>query len=221
MFTEPTRLRDSVFPALNRVRNQLRVGAPATLAALLEGMGPQGPMVLIMILCLPLLFPISLGPIGTAISFVVFVLALMLIRPSMQKILAGRWLQISLTQKVVGGMRRVAAILSRYRRTEGYLPNYKYLAPRIREKLLLGFIMGNAILMAMPLPLVPLANVLPALCILLFCLALMRHNDFMTTMGFLFTILTLIWFGLLAYFGVKGVTMAIGYVLGFGTAASH
>jgi hypothetical protein len=212
--TDRERLRKIVLPVLRHAREQLRLGESPRLSELLDRLGPNGTSILILLLCLPFLVPVSLGPITVAVSTIVLGLAMTLLFPSLSKWI-NRRLDYGLNQVVVNGLRKMAAASARWRHSERRLPVIAIVGPSTRKYLLTGLVIVHAILLALPIPLLPLTNTLPALSIVLFSLAIIRHNDLYTILGFVVTVLTLAWFGLIGYVGVKGMQLILARLLGW------
>lgn len=196
-------LRRTIFPVLRLARSRHRNGETPKLGELLDGMGPNGSAILIMLLCMPFVIPVSLGPITVAISTVIMALAVTVVEPSTQKTL-NRWINIGISEVVVRALRNMTAWTARFRHREKRMPVFSLMPQEVRRALLASIIIFHAILLALPIPLLPLTNTLPALSIALFALAILRRNDLHTIFGTLATLVTFAWFGAIAYLGISG-----------------
>jgi hypothetical protein len=213
------RFRKTIFPALRFARDRQREAENPKLSDLLERLGPNGPSILILILSLPFSIPmLSLGPITVAISIVIITLSTTQLLPSFQSRLNSR-LTISLNPAVVNGLRKVAAKLAGWRHRERKLPVVTIMGIDTRRIVLNTVIIFHAVLLALPIPLLPLTNTLPAMSIAFFSMAILRRNDLHTIFGIIATALTIAWFALIAYVGVQGVLVLMKTLLGWQVAA--
>jgi hypothetical protein len=145
---------------------------------------------------------------------VILALALTLIFPAWQHRL-NSWLGLRLNASVVGGLRKVAAAIARRRHWEGRLPHFSALGVNGRRIFTTVMIIIHAVLLALPIPLLPFTNTLPALSIALFSMAVLRRNDLFTLLALLATGATLLWFAVIAYLGVAGAMAILKGIFGW------
>ena len=71
----------------------------------------------------------------------------------------------------------------------------------------------SALLLMAPLAFLPFSNTLPALAILLLSIGILQHDGVFVLLGYLFLVLTVFYFALIALMGVQAINMAISMAL--------
>ncbi|MEW5930381.1 MAG: exopolysaccharide biosynthesis protein [Gemmatimonadota bacterium] len=164
-------------------------------------MGPGGAALGAALLALPFLSPVSLGPVTTPASAAIALLGWRLARGG-RAALPDRLLHVRLPEPVHRAMGRVLeAVLARAARFAR--ARHARLVEGARGRRLCGGgIVLGALLLAVPVPLLPLTNTFPALAILCFALA-WTHRD-----------------GLLAAWGGAALAVSAAVFAALGTGAA-
>lgn len=168
---------------LTRTGAHYGTGNAPRLRDLLEPLGPEGAALGAALLSLPFLLPVSLGPITSPFSVLIALLAVQLLRRREGAPLPARVLDVSVPQavhrvmsKVLRRVRRWVHAVSRERMT--------HLVEGPRGRFLCGAgILAGAVLLAVPVPLLPLTNTFPALSVLLFALGWVERDGLLTVLG--------------------------------------
>lgn len=169
--------------ALIETRGYYREGSAPTVGHFLAPLGAQATALASALLALPFLSPVSLGPITTPVSVVIAILGWQLLREGGGTPLPERLLSISVPQAAHRAMtvvlRRVHRWMHRISR-----PRLPHLVEGRRGRILCAAgIVAGALLLAVPIPLLPLTNTFPALGILLFALGWLERDGLMTLLG--------------------------------------
>ena len=173
-------------------------GATITLRELMEAIGEQGLLLMCAIASLPFLIPVSIPGVSTVFgaAIVMISLAITLNRmPWLPKRILDKQMETErlrpALQKGVG----IVSKLDRYMRPR--LPAFTTGAVMARVNGLA--IMSAGILLMMPLGFVPFSNTLPGVAILLFSAGMIQRDGATVLGGYLFLILTTIYFAILGY----------------------
>ena len=173
-------------------------GATITLRELMEAIGEQGLLLMCAIASLPFLIPVSIPGVSTVFgaAIVMISLAITLNRmPWLPKRILDKQMDTErlrpALQKGVG----IVSKLDRYMRPR--LPAFTTGAVMARVNGLA--IMSAGILLMMPLGFVPFSNTLPGVAILLFSAGMIQRDGATVLGGYLFLILTTIYFAILGY----------------------
>jgi hypothetical protein len=160
-----------------------------------EVLGRTGLTMACLVKCLPFLQPIPLGPLATLAGGAFFFVGLQLVRgntPKLPQKVQDYELNPKIWERVFGTLERVerwAGVLSR--------PRLEALAQSGRVRGLLIALAG--VLMALPLPMIPASNSLPALVVLTAALAEMKRDGLMVVLSLFFFVLTLAYFGFVTW----------------------
>ncbi|MGE0484978.1 MAG: exopolysaccharide biosynthesis protein [Gammaproteobacteria bacterium] len=143
---------------------------PLTLGHVAESLGGSSFSILCIVLSLPFLAPVSLGPLATAGGLTLALLGWQLLRGASTPHLPQRVRRLELTPAVwrglLGAVRRIVVACTRFSR-----PRLYGWVEDTRGENLRGWIITSAgLLMAVPLFGMPFNNALPALAIVLACL---------------------------------------------------
>lgn len=172
-------------------------GETITVGSLIELVGEQGLLVLCIILCIPFLFPVSIPGVSTVFGAVIILIGIGVTLnrlPWLPGVVVRREMKrdqlLPVFEKGIEFVNR----LSRFVRprltglTEGTLMN-----------IINGLVLtGAGLLLIVPLGLVPFSNTLPAVAIVLMCIGLLQRDGVFVVGGYVFTILTVVYFGALA-----------------------
>lgn len=159
-------------------------GVNPTVRNLLEPLGPHASALGAAVLAIPFLSPVSLGPVTAPASMLIVLFGLQLLRRSSGKPLPTRLLAVPLPAAVKGVLAavltRVDRVMSRFSR-----PRLNLLVDGRRGRMICGFgVICGALLLAIPIPLLPLTNTVPSFAILCFGLGLTERDGLMTLTGF-------------------------------------
>lgn len=169
--------------ALLATRGQYRAGSPPTVAHLLAPLGAEASALASALLALPFLSPVSLGPITTPASVLIALLGWQLLRSRGETRLPERLLRVAVPQAL---HRAMTAVLRRVHRWMHRIsrPRLPHLVEGPRGRMLCASgIMLGALLLAVPIPLLPLTNTFPALAVLLFALGWLERDGLLTLLG--------------------------------------
>ncbi len=188
---------ESLSTVLQRLIGNLS-GKTITLRDLMEAIGEQGLLLMCAIACLPFLIPVSIPGVSTVFgaAIVMISLAITLNRlPWLPKRILDKEME---TARLVPALEKGVNIVSKLDR---------YMRPRL-PGLTTGTVMARVnglaimtagVLLMMPLGFVPFSNTLPGVAILLFSAGMIQRDGATVLGGYLFLILTTIYFAILAY----------------------
>ncbi|MFK0383241.1 MULTISPECIES: exopolysaccharide biosynthesis protein [Rhizobium/Agrobacterium group] len=193
-FTDTSeKLSTTLEKLIGRVR-----GKTITLRELMEAIGEQGLLLICAIASLPFLIPVSIPGVSTVFGAAIILvsLAITLNRlPWLPKKILDRQME---TEKLVPALQKGVAIVSKLDR---------YIRPRM-PALTTGLVanringlalMTAGVLLMMPLGFIPFSNTLPGVAILLFSAGMIQRDGVTVLGGYLFLLLTSIYFAALAY----------------------
>ena len=189
-------------------------GRPMTLRRIVEHLHFRGLPALIVLLCVPFLFPVSVP--GLSIPFGVAI-ALCGLRLGlghnfwMPDFLLRREISYDLLEKLVGS---AAAF---YRRIERLVrPRMHFLRRWPGMINLMGFmIMIGGILLSLPIPPpFPLTNTIPGLAIIFMALGIMERDGVCTLIGYAFAIVGICYVGLIFILGAAGAQQLWNWLSG-------
>ena len=185
-------LSETLAQAIDEIR-----GETVTLRELMAAIGEQGLLVLCALATLPFLFPVSIPGVSTVFGAAIVLLAVAITlnrMPWLPERILDRRLD---TTKLVPVMRKGVRIVSRI--DKWVRPR----APRLtagRMACLNGgvLVFGGLLLMA-PFGLIPFSNTAPAVGILLLTIGMLQRDGAFVLLGYLGTILTVVYFSVLLY----------------------
>lgn len=169
--------------ALAETGAHYRAGSAPTVRHLLVPLGAEATALAAALLALPFLSPVSLGPITTPASLLIALLGWQVLRQREGAPLPERLLDVSVPQ---AAHRAMAAVLRRAHRWLSRVsrPRLLHLVDGARGRVLCGAgVLVGAVLLAVPIPLLPLTNTFPALGILLFALGRLERDGLLTVLG--------------------------------------
>jgi hypothetical protein len=193
---------------------EIAPGRPMTLRTIVEHLHFRGLPALIVLLCVPFLFPVSIPglsiPFGVAIALCGLRLGLghSLWMPNF---LLRREISYELLQKLVGS---AAAF---YRKVEKLVrPRMHFLQRWPGMINLMGFmIMLGGILLSLPIPPpFPLTNTIPGLAIIFMALGIMERDGVCTLIGYGFALLGVCYVSLIGLLGAAGAQHLWGWLAG-------
>ncbi|MCZ8178501.1 MAG: exopolysaccharide biosynthesis protein [Rhizobium sp.] len=180
-----------------------------TLRQILEKMGESGLLLLCGLLSLPFLVPVSIPGVSTVFGagIVLIGIAVTFNRlPWLPEKVADRKLDRA---KLVPVLERGLAIL---RKVDRYVrPRLPGLTVGSLINRVNGLILTAAgVLLMMPLGFIPFSNTLPGVAILFLSTGISQRDGVVVAMGHLMVVLTLVYFGALAYFAVAAGQNLLG-----------
>ncbi|MBN7804990.1 exopolysaccharide biosynthesis protein [Agrobacterium rosae] len=188
---------ESLSTVLQRLIGNLS-GKTITLRELMEAIGEQGLLLMCAIACLPFLIPVSIPGVSTVFgaAIVMISLAITLNRlPWLPRRILDKQME---TARLVPALQKGVSIVSKLDR---------YMRPRL-PAFTTGTVMARinglaimtaGVLLMMPLGFVPFSNTLPGVAILLFSAGIIQRDGATVLGGYLFLVLTTIYFAALAY----------------------
>ncbi len=183
-----------------------------TLAMVLELFGKESFLVLSAFLSLPFLAPVSIPGVSTVFGAIILLIGISLVldRPPclptrfMTHVLPSDKLRTCLSRGLIW-IHRLEKIS--HRRISIFCQ--RHLMSRVNG---LAVVLSALLLMA-PLAFLPFSNTLPALAILLLSIGILQHDGVFVLLGYLFLVLTVFYFALIALMGVQAINMAISMAL--------
>lgn len=169
--------------ALMNTRGHYRGGSAPTLGHLLAPLGAEASALATALLALPFLSPVSLGPITTPASALIAIIGWQLFRAEGRTRLPERLLRVSVP---LSAHRAMTTVLRRVHRWMHRIsrPRLPQLVEGRRGRMICATgVMAGALLLAVPIPLLPLTNTFPALGILLFALGWLERDGVLTVLG--------------------------------------
>lgn len=169
--------------ALAGMDRHYRAGDTPTVRHLLGPLGAEAPALGAALLALPFLSPLSLGPLTTAGSVLILLLGLKLLGRREDAALPERLLNISVPRVTHRVMRAVLRRVIRWTRRLSR-PRHAHLVDGRRGRVLCGTgVVAGALLLGVPVPLLPLTNTIPAFGILCFTLGWSERDGLLTMVG--------------------------------------
>lgn len=164
-------------------RSHYRAGAAPTLGDLLTPLGAEASALACALMALPFLSPVSLGPISTPVSIVIAILGWRLLRADPRTPLPERLLRLPIPWTVHRAMCSVLRHVHRimYRISRPRMPCL--VAGRRGRTVCAAGLVTGALLLAVPVPLLPLTNTFPAIGILLVALGWLERDGVLTLLG--------------------------------------
>ena len=190
----------------------LEPGRPLALRRIVEHLHFRGLPALIVLLCVPFLFPVSIPGLSIPFGLAIALCGLRLGIGHglwMPEFLLRREVSPELLRKLVGG---AAAF---YRRVEKLVRPRMHFLQRWPGMLnLLGFmIMAGGIMLGLPIP-IPLTNTLPAIAVALMALGMMERDGVVILLGYFFALLAVLYLVLIALVGLAGMKQLWTWMLG-------
>lgn len=173
-------------------------GQSITLRELMDAVGEQGLLLICAVASLPFLIPVSIPGVSTVFGAAIILISLA-ITANRLPWLPGKILDRQLdTQKLVPALEKGVNIVSRLDRF--LKPRLSALTSGAMVNRLNGLAIAvGGVLLMFPLGLVPFSNTLPGIAILLLSTGMIQRDGMIVLGGYLFNVITVIYFGVLAY----------------------
>lgn len=177
---------------------------------LLTLMGEQGLLMLCALMTLPFLFPVSIPGVSTVFGAAILLIGVAITLntlPWLPAFVADRqldWLKLKPTlQRGVGVLRKV----------DGFLKPHRLAV--LSNSLVMNRVNGLALIFAalllmLPLGLIPFSNTLPGIAILLLAVGMSQRDGLLVAAGYGMIVLTLVYFSFLAWAAWAGGRSLIG-----------
>lgn len=204
-----TRLSDELESLLS-----VAPGEPMTLRTVVEHLHFRGLPALIVLLCVPFLFPVAIPGLSIPFGIAIALCGLRLGLGHnfwMPQFLLRRKIPYDLLKKLVGS---AAAF---YRKIEKLVrPRMHFLQRWPGMINLMGFmIMIGGILLSLPIPPpFPLTNTIPGLAIILMALGIMERDGICTLVGYAFALIGAVYVGLIFFLGAAGARQLWSWLAG-------
>lgn len=186
-------------------------GHVVTLRELLGHVGEQGLLVFCAILAMPFLIPVTLPFMSTALGLPMLLIAIAVVLgrvPWLPNRLLDHALPADTVQHVLGQGRRVAERFEHLVR-----PRLLAMTASAPVNSVHGIALVGAVLLLMaPLPLVPFANTLPALAIIVLCLGIAERDGVLLIAGYLIALVSAAYIGALLWLVVQAGHDAQGVI---------
>lgn len=173
-------------------------GHSVTLRDLMNAVGEQGLLILCAIASLPFLLPVSIPGVSTVFGAAIILISLA-IAANRLPWLPGKILDRQLdTKKLVPALEKGLGLVSRLDRL--LKPRLSALTTGVFINRLNALAITFAgVLLMFPLGLIPFSNTLPGIAILLLSTGMIQRDGAMVLGGYLFNVITVVYFGALAY----------------------
>ncbi len=179
-------------------------GETITLRELLERCGREGMLMVCAIACLPFLIPVSIPGVSTVFGAAIVLLAVALFLNRLpwlpQRILNKPLPAAKLRPVLLKGVGLVGK-LDRWLQ-----PRWSGLTTTPMQRVNSAVLVFGGLLLMAPLGLIPFSNTVPAVGILLLTVGMMQRDGLFVLLGYLGTVLTVVYFGVLAYLAWVGGT---------------
>lgn len=214
--SRPVSSMRSLRRAVSGLSSRYQEGSQATVRDFLAPLGAEAAGLGAALLALPFLSPLSLGPLTSAASLLILLLGIRVLSAREGAPLPNRLLNVPVSESVHGVMLRLLRRFSRMVRRFSR-PRYEALVEGHRGRWVCGVgMIAGALLLAVPIPLLPLTNTFPALGIICFALGRSERDGLLSVLGALALAFTLMIFvGLataLAWFGQEAVRSLVPFV---------
>lgn len=177
-------------------------GDTITLRELLERCGREGMLMVCAIACLPFLIPVSIPGVSTVFGAAIVLLAFALFLdrlPWLPQRILDKGMDANKLKPVLHKGVNIVGKLERW--LQSRMPALTTAAMQRFNSAVLVF--GGLLLMA-PLGLIPFSNTVPAVGILLLTVGMMQRDGIFVLLGYLGHMLTVVYFGVLAYLAWMG-----------------
>lgn len=202
---------ETIRSALERAVSSVE-GPGVTLRQLLGIIGDHGPLLLCAVLTVPFLLPVSIPGVSTVFGLAILLLGFGITfnrAPWLPSRIMDRSVDAEKLKAVLKrGIDLVARIENVIRQRIGVLTRGD-LAGRINGLA----IVAGAVLLMLPLGLVPFSNTLPAFAILFLCIGMSQRDGLLVLAGYGMLVATVIYFAVLAYAAIaagRGIASIVG-----------
>lgn len=211
---EPSDKQAELYAALERCV-ALAAGGKLSLNQALAQLGSASYAFVGIVLCLPFLQPLSLGPLSTMAGAAFIMMGVQLLRgieqPQLPERLGHYEIPGHVWQSLLKPCATIVNWLGRFSRPRlGHWIDGQTGLRRVGVLLLIG-----GLLLAIPAPVIPLSNTIPVLGILCTYAALLERDGLLLVVALCFMVLSVLYFALLGWLALV-VGVQVGSWLGFG-----
>lgn len=177
-------------------------GDTITLRKLLERCGREGMLLVCAIACLPFLIPVSIPGVSTVFGAAIVLLSMALFLDRLP------WLPQRILDKDLDA-NKLKPVLHKGVGMVGKLdrwlqPRWSGLTTSPMQRVNSAVLVFGGLLLMAPLGLIPFSNTVPAVGILLLTVGMMQRDGVFVLLGYLGHVLTVVYFGVLAYLAWVG-----------------
>jgi hypothetical protein len=206
---------DQIVATLNRFAEQSRL-RPLSLGEALDSLDHAAFALIAMILALPYLQPVPMGPLTVLGGITYAVMGWQLLRGHESPALPQRMRAVEMSEKtwriLTKVCLKVVGLVRKFTR-----PRMTWLTAGARGQRIGGTIMLLAgLLMAVPFGVLPFNNTLPGLAVLFYAFGQFEQDGLMVVISFLWLIFTAVYFGYFFYLAWYFGSEAIHHMPGFG-----
>ena len=166
-----------------------------SLGEVLESLKTSAIALSTVLLCLPFMQPLTLGPLSSAGGLVLASFGLQLWQGRAKLWLPQRLYQIKLWERLLGVCRFVIKVLSKVTRER----LVSWTDGRFGERIAGAMIMTGGVLLVIPAPILPFNNTLPALSMLFAAIAVLERDGLMLLVSAFWLLATIAYFSLFFY----------------------
>ena len=202
---------ETVRDALERAVTSIE-GPTVTLRQLLAIIGDHGPLLLCAVLTVPFLLPVSIPGVSTVFGLAILLLGIGItlnLMPWLPSQIMDRSINADKLKHVLQrGINLVARVENVIRQRISVLTSGTF-AGRVNGLA----IVAGAVLLMLPLGLVPFSNTLPAFGILFLCIGMSQRDGVLLIAGYGMLVATVLYFSVLAYLALvagRGIASMIG-----------
>jgi hypothetical protein len=175
----------------------------------LRPLGAQSAALGCAILALPFLWPLSLGPLTIPASVLIVMMAVQIARPGNRGALPERFLAAPISEKAHRLMTRLLLAMIRLKRRFVRPRGASLVAGRTGRWICSGLLVFGALLLAVPIPVLPFTNTLPAAAIIFAAVGWCERDGFMTILSGVSQLLALALFATIAVVGGTTISAAL------------
>lgn len=182
----PSRLRctgEQLRHALEQLEARYRTAGTASIGDLMSALGPRSGALGAALLALPFLSPVSLGPITTPASLAIALLGVHMLRRREDLPLPDRVLRAPIPRFVHTLMHKMLHRISRWTERARGARGSRWVRGPLGKRVCGAGVVAGALLLAIPIPLLPLTNTFPALAVILFVLGWSNRDVRLTRYG--------------------------------------
>ncbi|HLL83624.1 MAG TPA: exopolysaccharide biosynthesis protein [Longimicrobium sp.] len=169
--------------AVSEMERRYETSGSANLGDVLGALGPRAGALSAALLALPLVSPMNLGPVTLAVSGVIALLGLGMLRQGEPRPLPPRLLAVPVPRAVFRVMRAMLSRLSRWIDRPQPARTAAWVRGAVGRRICGAGLVAGAALLAIPVPILPLTNTFPALAVVFFVLGWSNRDARMTALG--------------------------------------
>ncbi len=169
--------------AVAEMERRYETAGSACLGDVVAALGPRAGALSAALLALPLVSPMNLGPVTLAVSGVIALLGLGMLRQGEPRPLPPRLLAVPVPRPVFRVMRAMLSRLSRWIDRPQPARTAAWVRGSVGRRICGAGLVVGAALLAIPVPVLPLTNTFPALAVVFFVLGWSNRDARLTAWG--------------------------------------